>query len=208
MTFDLPELCRVAAKAVDRNSDDIDNVLKVAEGGSYRIFELTFGDGFHVIARLPYPSTRPITLGVASEVATMAFLRLHGCPIPSVYDWSSSTSNPVGAEYMIMEKVQGIELQSICYSMDVQQRMNVVGKIVDLEKTLFSIPLPANGSIYFKDTEAIQVAEKVGIVSDMTEDKFCIGPSTEYLWWYQGREKLRVNRGACRNGPSRRLFQD
>ena len=28
-------------------------------------------------------------------------------------------------------------------------------------------------------------------------NRFCIGPSTEYLWWYQKRDELSANRGPC-----------
>ncbi|KAL9621737.1 MAG: hypothetical protein Q9160_003855 [Pyrenula sp. 1 TL-2023] len=199
LPFNFTELCCIIAKAIDRSTDDIENVAKIAEGGSYRVFEATFRNRFQVIARLPYHSTRPKTFGIASEVATMGVLRFYGCPIPSIYDWSPSASNPLGVEYIIMEKVQGIELQSLWYSMDAKQRMDVVGKMVNFEKRLFEIPLPASGSIYFDDTEAIQSFDKVSIVTDITQRQkhnFCVGPSTEYLWWYQGRNDLAVNPGA------------
>jgi aminoglycoside phosphotransferase len=110
--------------------DDITTFTKVAEGGSYRVFEATFQDEKRVIVRLPYPSTAPRSYGIASEVATMQFLRLQGVPIPEVFDWSSSTSNPVGSEYIIMERVPGKELEHTWYTMTVQERMDVVEKIV------------------------------------------------------------------------------
>ena len=63
-------------RSVGLPSTDIVLFTKIAEGGSYRIFEATFRDGLKVIARLPYPSTIPREFGVASEVATMEFLRI------------------------------------------------------------------------------------------------------------------------------------
>lgn len=59
---------------------------KIAKGGSYHIFEATFRNGLKVIARLPDPSTILQKYGIASEVATMEFLRLQGVPIPKVFD--------------------------------------------------------------------------------------------------------------------------
>jgi hypothetical protein len=91
--FDIHALCQVVSKSVNRPKDAITTFVKIAEGGSYRAFEATFWDGMNVIVRLPYPSTVPRKYGVASEVTTMDFLRLHGVPIPKVYWWSSSTSN-------------------------------------------------------------------------------------------------------------------
>ncbi|KAH9882972.1 hypothetical protein J1614_000338 [Plenodomus biglobosus] len=105
-----------------------------------------------VIARLPYPSTVPCKYGIASEVATMDFLQRHGVPIPKVFDWNSSTSNQVGSEYIIMEKVAGKELEDIWYTMTLQERMDMVEKIVDMKKILFAIQFPASGSLYYKDS--------------------------------------------------------
>ena len=98
---------------------------------------------------------------------------------------------------MIMEKAQGTELQSIWYSMEVEQRMDIVGKIVELEKILFEVPLPASGSIYFKDTLDAKM-ETVEIVSEIAPNRFCVGPSTEYLWWYQKRDELAIKSGPCK----------
>ncbi|OJD22272.1 hypothetical protein ACJ73_06381 [Blastomyces percursus] len=199
--FNIQELCQVVAKSVGQSTDNITCFTKVAEGGSYRIFEATFQDGLKVIARLPYPSTVPRVYGTASEVATMEFLRLHGVSIPKVFDWNSSTSNQVGCEYIIMEKVPGKELEHTWYTMTLQERMGVVEKIVDIEKILFAIQLPASGSLYFKSSLGANI-KKVDMPPDFglgERDKFCIGPSTELPWWYQKRDELPVNRGPWGN---------
>jgi hypothetical protein len=111
LLFNAAELCRITATAVDRSTSDVETFLKVAEGGSYRTIQVIFRDGLQVITRLPYPSTKPAALGTSSEVATMDFLQRHGVTIPKVHAWGSTPSNSVGAEYMIMEKVQRTELQ-------------------------------------------------------------------------------------------------
>lgn len=199
--FDINELCNVVAKSVGLPRTDIVLVTKIAEGGSYRIFEVTFRDGLKVIARLPYPCTLPRKHGVASEVATMEFLRTHGIPIPKIFDWSSSSSNQLGSEYIIMERVSGKELADTWYTMTFKERMVVVEKIVDIERLLFGIQFPASGSLFFKDS-----LDPDDRSADMSEDnslkdvgRFCIGPSTEYLWWYQKRNELAANRGPCRH---------
>ena len=201
LRFNINELCHVVAKSVGQSSADILLFTKIAEGGSNRIFEATFRDGLKVIARLPYPSTIPRKYGVASEVATMEFLRLHGVPIPKIFDWSSSTSNQVGSEYIVMERVQGRELAETWYTMTLKERMAVIEKIVDVERILFGVQFPASGSLFFKDSL------NAGFKSvDMPENnslkdigKFCVGPSTEYLWWYQRRHELATNRGPCKH---------
>jgi hypothetical protein len=206
--FDIHELCQAVAKSVGRSTDDIATFAKIAEGGSYCVFEATFQDRMSLIARLPYPSTIPREYGIVSEVATMEYLRLHGVPIPKVFDWSSSTDNLVRSEYIIMEKVQGRELEHTWYIITAKERMAVVEKIVDIERILFAIRFPASGSIYCKDS--------VGTTTTTTDlplavncgktDRFCIGPSTEFLWWYQKRDELAVNQGPCKKPLLRILF--
>jgi hypothetical protein len=123
----------------------------------------------------------------------MEYLRLHGIPIPKVLDWSSSSSNALGSEYIIMERVSGKELTDTWYTMTIKERMEIVRKIVDVEKLLFSLRFPACGSIFFKssldhDMQSIDLPDTAG---------FCIGPSTEYLWWYQKRNEIGANGGPC-----------
>lgn len=198
--FNIHELCQVVAESVGQSADNITIFTKVAEGGSYRIFEATFQDGMKVIVRLPYPSTLPQKYGIASEVATMEYLRLHGIPIPKVLDWSCSMTNQVGSEYIIMEKVPGTELQDTWYTMTVKERMDMVEKVVNIEKILFAIRFPANGSLYFKDflDNSITTIDVPSDVNCEKTSRFCIGPSTELLWWYRGRGDLVVNRGPCK----------
>ncbi|KAL2070679.1 hypothetical protein VTL71DRAFT_13705 [Oculimacula yallundae] len=195
--FNINELCHLIAKSIGLPRSEIVLVTKLAEGGSYRIFEATFRSGLKAIARLPYPYTVPRKYGIASEVATIEFLRIHGIPIPKILDWSSSASNQLGSEYIIMERVPGRELTDTWHIMTYKKRMAVVQKIVDIEKLLFRIRFPASGSLFFKDSldpdfQSVNMPENSSL-----EDvgKFCIRPSTEYLWWYQKRNELGANRG-------------
>ncbi|KAH8685456.1 phosphotransferase family protein [Tricladium varicosporioides] len=195
--FDPEQLCTIISKSIGQPSKNITIFTKIAEGGSYRIFQATFRDSTKVIARLPYPCTIPHKLGIASEVATMEFLRLHGIPIPRVLDWSSSTTNAIRSEYIIMEQVPGKELEDSWYTMGVKQRMNMMEKIINIERKLFAIKFPASGSIFYKDSLGPEINTVSMATDNSTVDvaKFCIGPSTEYLWWYRQRNSLFVNRG-------------
>lgn len=77
---------------------DIAHFKKLAEGGFNRTFLISMQDGFEMIARIPYLTTEPRNLLVASEVATMDYLRSHGVPIPKIYGYSSTSQNPAGTE--------------------------------------------------------------------------------------------------------------
>ncbi|KAJ9314128.1 hypothetical protein DTO271D3_5605 [Paecilomyces variotii] len=105
LKFDVVALKKAIAVACGDISSDIAIFSKLSEGGFNRVFQATFKDGRCVIARLPYPSTVPEHYTVASEVATLDYLRLHGIRTPEVYGWCSTKTNPVGSEYIIMEKL-------------------------------------------------------------------------------------------------------
>ncbi|EFR01039.1 serine/threonine protein kinase [Nannizzia gypsea CBS 118893] len=188
--FDVDKLLDIIAKSVNQSSQNVVRLAKIAEGGSYRVFEATFKNGQEVIARLPYPSTLPHTYGVASEVATIEYLRLQGIPIPKVLAWNSS-SNPLGAEYVVMEKAKGGELETAWYSIGFDERKTVVKKLVAIESHLFKIKLPAFGSLYH--TDSLPHGTDMVVLPD--NNAFCVGPSVELLWWYHKREELKTNRG-------------
>ncbi|KAL1305924.1 hypothetical protein AAFC00_004066 [Neodothiora populina] len=195
LVFDVSALLDVVSKAAGRPRESVTNIAKLAEGGYYRVFEVTFSDSLAVIARIPYPCTVPRQFGIASEVATMQYLRLHGIPVPEVLDWTVSP-NPVGSKYMIMAKAQGTELEQTWYTMSIEERSNVVKQIVVLESKMFQLDFPASGSIYHQSfLESHEVSTFVPLDSTFGEGTFCIGPSSELLWWYKDRDQLEVRRG-------------
>ncbi|KAI9923505.1 Phosphotransferase enzyme [Aspergillus wentii] len=133
LKFDVFALKRIIAATFDRPASDIVKFFKLSEGGFNRVFQANFADGKCVIARLPYPSTTPEQYTIASEAATLNYLRLHGICTPDVYAWSSTKENPVGAEYIIMEKLSGTPLGdkwfpacgSIYYQRDLPQEKSI-----------------------------------------------------------------------------------
>lgn len=196
MTFDVSELKRAAASSVGRTESEISSFRKLAEGGFNRTFEIVMRDGIQLVARIPFPITEPKRFAIASEVATLDFVRLHGIPVPHVFAYSVDDNNPVGAEYIIMEKVVGYELGNLWYSMTESQRLKAVFQVVKLEALLFSINLPASGSIYYKRDlpSGVNCTE---IQVSGTVDQFCIGPDAHYKWWHNERSALSIERGPC-----------
>ena len=94
--FNVDGLLRLAAESVNQSPDDIESLRKLAEVGFNRIFLITMRDGFRMVARIPYPATVPKYFAVASEVATLAFLRSAGVPTPEVYRYSPTPDNAAG----------------------------------------------------------------------------------------------------------------
>jgi hypothetical protein len=66
-------------------TSNIISFSKLAEGGFNYLFQVTFRDGKHVIARLLYPSIVPKCYIVASKAATLDYLQLHRFPTLEVY---------------------------------------------------------------------------------------------------------------------------
>ena len=194
LPFNVPELKRIVAKAVNKDEEDVESLSKLAEGGFNRTFKITMKDGLQIIARMPYPSTLPKRYAVASEVATMDLVRTYGLPVPRIYAYAITADNPVGSEYIIMEKVQGREIGHAWYDLSVQEKKKVTLDVAKLEASLFTISLPASGSVYYKK-DLLATDRSIDIQG---HDGLCIGPDVALSWWYDRRDSLFIDRGPCK----------
>ncbi|GFF63522.1 hypothetical protein IFM47457_00393 [Aspergillus lentulus] len=88
----------------------------------------------------------------------MAEVRLLLCTIRShmeflllkFYAWCSTKANPVGAGYIIMEKLDGIPLGEIWYTMTPKQQHKIMKQIVEWEVQFMPLEFPAFGSLYYQ----------------------------------------------------------
>jgi len=62
---------------------------------------------------------------------------------------SQAHENPVGAEYIIMEEVPGIELEQVWLDMSIQNRFAVVKSIAGFQKAWSSVSFMKYGSLHF-----------------------------------------------------------
>ncbi|KAJ6155568.1 hypothetical protein N7470_006134 [Penicillium chermesinum] len=196
--FNISELKRLAALAVQQKAADVIEFKKLAEGGFNRSFLITMRDGSQLVARIPYPATEPKFLLVASEVATLDFLRLHGIPVPKVFDYSAVADNSAGTEYIFMEYVQGKNLADVWYTLSERERRELVANIVQLESRLFSLRFPASGSLYYCNYLPDKYS-RVTVPSPGSSHRFCVGPDTSLRSWYGKRLNLSVERGPYRD---------
>ncbi|KAF7364019.1 Protein kinase subdomain-containing protein PKL/CAK/Fmp29 [Mycena sanguinolenta] len=186
--FNVDGLRRLAALSVARSPDDIVDFAKLAEGGFNRTFLITMRGGFQMVARIPYPATVPKYYAVASEVATMAFLRSSGLPIPKVYGYSPVSDNAAETEYIFMEFVRGPTLSDVWLDLEERDTISVLRQLIQFESKMMSISFPAGGSLYYA-----QDLEKAGI--PLEDERFCVGPDTRTSLWYGRRSQLDVDRG-------------
>jgi hypothetical protein len=195
--FNVGELKKIVVAAINKDVTDITCFRKLAEGGFNRVFELTINDSLQILAKIPYPFTYPKRFTVASEVATMDFVRSYGLPVPKVLGYSTTMQNPVGTEYVIMEKLKGKDLGECWYQLPEEKRLKIVAQIAKLEAIMFSIALPASGSIYYRH-DLDDGAASVEIPSRNGLKQLCIGPDAGQKWWYGRRSQLEVSRGPCK----------
>lgn len=199
--FSIPGLKRLAAAAVDRNVQEVMTIQKLGEGGFNRTFLITMNDGFQLVGRIPYTDTEPKHLVIASEVATMDFLRMNEVPVPKIYSYTTTSENAAGTEYIFMEFVQGTKLGDIWYDLPEGARIAVVKRLVELESRLFALSLPANGSLYYNtDLDTNSKDSTVPTSSTSGRGNICIGPDTRLNLWYGRRKELEIDRGPCAYG--------
>ncbi|KAI9069140.1 hypothetical protein FKP32DRAFT_1608533 [Trametes sanguinea] len=152
-----------------------------------------------MVARIPYLITVPRSLTVASEVATMTFLRSCGLPIPQVYGHSPTTDNAGGTEYIFMEFIDGTNLNDIWFDLDEHEISSVMRQLVQLEATMMSIHFPAGGSLYYA-SDLEKLSKDPGVpMEDHHDQRYCLGPDTRLPLWVGKRSQLDVYRGPYEN---------
>lgn len=135
------------------------------------MFLLTSGDGSQVIARIPTSIAGPRHYTTANEVATINFLKnVLGLPVPQILDYSTSTDNAAGTEYIIMEKILGESLASRWLSLTTEELAAVMTQVAEMESKIFSFEFPGFGSLYHSH----DISDQTSIPLD--EQGYCVGP--------------------------------
>lgn len=145
-----------------------------------------------MVARVPYPLTVPKYYTVASEVATMDYLRSSGIPVPQVYAYSPVSDNAAKTEYIFMEFIRGRQLSEEWPELGEPDIASILRQVVQLESRMMSIPFPAGGSIYYtRDLEKMTGRP----IIPLKDERFCVGPDTRLHLWYGRRSQLDIDRG-------------
>ncbi|KAK2861443.1 hypothetical protein FQN49_004186 [Arthroderma sp. PD_2] len=189
--FNVDELARVAASAV--GSTPCVKFEKYPDGMYNKAFELIMDNGVQVVAKLPNPNAGRPRFTTASEVATMEFMRtVCKIPVPKVYAWSSQ-DNSVGSEYIIMEKVSGVPLDSVWPSMRLDDRFALTKTIAKYQEAWMKASFSHFGSLYF--AEDLAGVRHVPLQDGLSDRKFAIGPSTGREWFDAGRATVEFDQG-------------
>ena len=183
--------------------------------GSYnKVFALKFDNGVEAIARIPTALAGAPFFATASEVATLTFAReVLGIPAPRVFAWSANaTANPVGTEYIIMEKMSGVEsLHRWTHIAKGPEVFPLLNGVFDIERSFEGAPFSQIGSLYFKDDVRADLRDRPlfrpGSLPecdtelhrrlDAAKDKYRVGPIADRQWWRPGRSQVTLDHGPC-----------
>ncbi|KAJ5714624.1 kinase-like domain-containing protein [Penicillium malachiteum] len=183
------ELQRIAGEAIQQDCPDI---AKLAEGGFNKVLILQAKNNREVIARIPTPIAGPPHYTTAIEVATMHFLRsILKLLVPKILAYSTTSDNPVGAEYIFMERVEGESLASRWLSLTTDEVKHIMTQIAIIERKIFEFDFPAYGSLYHKSD--LEGETQIPVAED-----FVVGPVSARQFWHDERSRTEIDRGPCR----------
>ncbi|KAF8602749.1 hypothetical protein BDV93DRAFT_581424 [Ceratobasidium sp. AG-I] len=144
-SFSLTEL----NNAVNTHFGELCVLSKLAEGGYHKVYDIQKSDGvpLEAVVRVASPSFPRDKL--ESEIATLRFVSSQTTiPVPRVYSWNSDSANPVGAEYMIMEKIRGVAAGDVWEKLDIAKKSVAVCQIAKHLVALFRHRFATGGSLY------------------------------------------------------------
>ncbi|KAJ5213383.1 hypothetical protein N7449_000552, partial [Penicillium cf. viridicatum] len=210
--FDVAELQRLAAKTV--RSDSCISITKLAEGGYNKVFRLIINDGKRVLARIPNPNTGLEFYSTVSKVATIELARdFLQIPVPRVFDWSATSNNAVGSEYIIIEEASGTQLGLIWNQLSPDKKLSIIREIVTIELKMLTVSFSHFGSIYFaSDTVesvvlALLTSESSSELKERVYKKFSIGPTVDRSFWNKERSSI-VDQKFYRSETNKRSYSD
>ncbi|KAK2740936.1 Phosphotransferase enzyme [Myotisia sp. PD_48] len=194
--FNVDSLVAIAARCIGHEPASCVKVEKLLEGDFNKCLLLTMEDGSQVVARVPNPNAGRPHYTTASEVATMDFARNKvGLPVPKVLAWSSRASeNPVGAEYVIMEKAPGTPLSEVWPLISDSEKSDIVRSFVNLDIKLLSHPLRGIGALYYPN-DIPSTAQIPALPPKDYDDRWVLGPTNDQLFFLRGKGELTLDRG-------------
>lgn len=100
-----------------------------------------------------------------------------------------------------MEKASRKPLEDCWFGLTPKERVRLVTSFVEIERKLFSFGFDAYGSLSYKDSlpRDLQANLYTPGTADESGDatRFCIGPTTDYMFWRGRKARMDLNRGPC-----------
>lgn len=124
-----------------------------------------------------------------------------------MYAWSSrAAENPLGAEYILMEKQSGVVLTDVWDILKGKQKVQILDQVVDIERRLAATKFSKFGSLYYKDDLPGNSDSTSPLYLDsngngVRSKPFDIGPTNHRSFFDFGRGELNIERGPCKFIP-------
>jgi hypothetical protein len=135
----------------------------------------------------------------------MDFIRTElGIPAPNVLAWNSRAENsPVGAEYIMYERIPGVELyqhDEANLPLGNDPYVDILPDIQHIHSQFMTRAFSQIGNIYYKEDVPEPLRDRPLYAKDhvtTNSTRFCIGPTTDREFWRAGRASLDIDRGPC-----------
>ena len=104
----------------------------------------------------------------------------------------------MGAEFIIMDKIEGVPLSQVWSTMKLPQKLQVLLAVTQLQKKWLSVSFSHYGSLYY--TGDVQPPADNSYFKDgkaVSDSEFTIGLATGRDWCDAGRSILDVDKGPC-----------
>lgn len=122
----------------------------------------------------------------------MDLAQSHGVQVPKVFGYSADPDNPVGAEYILMEKVQGRPLGDIWFMM----AESAVRHRGQRGEALCPRSPGKRQCLYDKDLPQSMGREPLH-ATERGSQALCMGPDVSLKFWFEERSDLHIPRKPC-----------
>ncbi|KAL4887365.1 hypothetical protein BJY04DRAFT_1618 [Aspergillus karnatakaensis] len=121
--------------------------------------EIQFSDGIGWLARFRQPNVSLpadlVTYQMRSEIATLQFMSKTNIPVPKVLDYYLGQGHPIGAPYILVEKLWGQPLQN-WHLLPSPQKRKVMHQLADIHINLQKFPFDRVGSLDSPNTDHVK----------------------------------------------------
>ncbi|KAH7042090.1 hypothetical protein B0J12DRAFT_674684 [Macrophomina phaseolina] len=185
--FSIKSVVQAHIHLFELDKDDIE-IEFFAEGSFNKLFTIRSaskpsGTGAEYIFRVCLPAYPWYKL--ESEIATMELVRMcTDIPVPRVYIFDSDAENPVGHEWMIMDKIKGRPFCDTRESMTIEQKKKVAQTLADWMHQLSMLRFDEIGSVYRRWDEP-----------DRGKAGFKVGPIIDQAFMADWRIEYKIHRG-------------
>lgn len=160
-------------------------VEEFSEGGFHKIFAITVrsletSQPKQFIVRIPLPVLPYFK--TESDVATTEMVRYSTkIPVPIIYAYDSSSNNPLGLEWVLMEKINGKPMEFYWDDMEYDSKLRFTKSMAEWSTQLSKITFNKIGSVYMHYTKS--------------RLEFYVGRSTNHLLRQENRLLYNAYRG-------------